>query len=444
MKKCLSILIVVFLGGIRLLAQDLFFPSKEGMVLCYNYRDTKGMLLEHVYQTVMQVSQSDDELKVTYRGERFSPQMELLNTEELTSGQSNSGFTLGLNKGLFSSLSNFSVTQTGSNYVMKANKRISVRAGTFTCYEHVYKSNEFFHQMGIAPFHYVVWLAKNVGVVKIEGYNARGRRESYMELVEIKQLSATDLAAIPSIQATEQVAQPKTVSVPSAQPAAPTPTVINLQAQPAESPAVTIPVIPPTQQDATPTVTNQQTTQAVTPSVPTVINLQTQWEATPNSPTGINLQTQPETAPTTIVALPARAAETGDTPYAYCYGTNSKCTGRDCSQIKVITPASSDVLVTLKQNDRVVSHAFIRANSSYIFYVPNGTYQPFFYYGSNWDPEKAMKQTECGLLQGGFANNEHFGKDSPQTLNNNLLTYELILQQNGNFSTKPSNPNEAF
>lgn len=43
-----------------------------------------------------------------------------------------------------------------------------------------------------------------------------------------------------------------------------------------------------------------------------------------------------------------------------------------------------------------------------------------------------------------FGKNEHFGKDSPQTLTNNILEYELILQQNGNFSRKASNVNEAF
>lgn len=39
---------------------------------------------------------------------------------------------------------------------------------------------------------------------------------------------------------------------------------------------------------------------------------------------------------------------------------------------------------------------------------------------------------------------EYFGKDYPQSLHNNILEYELILQQNGNFSTKPSSPDEAL
>ncbi len=49
-----------------------------------------------------------------------------------------------------------------------------------------------------------------------------------------------------------------------------------------------------------------------------------------------------------------------------------------------------------------------------------------------------------GEIKGGFITNEDFGKDEPQYLNNNILEYELILQENGNFSTRPSNPEEAL
>jgi hypothetical protein len=135
---------------------------------------------------------------------------------------------------------------------------------------------------------------------------------------------------------------------------------------------------------------------------------------------------------------------TGSTPYSYCFGRNSSCSDWGCSQIKVRTPYNSDVLVTIKKGEKVVRHAFIKGGSSYTFELPNGTYQPFFYYGKGWNPEKVMKQTDCGTLKGGFITNEDFGKDSPQTLSNNVLEYELILQQSGNFSTRPSNANEAL
>jgi hypothetical protein len=135
---------------------------------------------------------------------------------------------------------------------------------------------------------------------------------------------------------------------------------------------------------------------------------------------------------------------TGSTPYSYCFGRNNSCNDYGCSQIKVRTPSNSDVLVTIKKNGKVYRHAYIRASSSSTFEFPNGTYQTFFYYGKGWYPEKFMKETTCGTLKGGFLTNEHFGKDDPQHLNNSILEYELILQQNGNFSTRPSSKNEAF
>lgn len=133
---------------------------------------------------------------------------------------------------------------------------------------------------------------------------------------------------------------------------------------------------------------------------------------------------------------------TGDTPYATYYGKNAKCSGNNCSQITVRT-SNSDVLVTIKQEGQVVRHAYIQENSSYTFYVPDGTYQPFFYYGKGWNPEKEMKSS-IGTILGGFVSGEVFGKDYPQHLESNILEYSLILQQDGNFSTKPSNPEEAL
>lgn len=131
---------------------------------------------------------------------------------------------------------------------------------------------------------------------------------------------------------------------------------------------------------------------------------------------------------------------TGDTPYSQYYGENSSCDDYGCSQIKVRT-SNSDVIVLIKKNDEVIRHAYINSRSSYTFSFPNGTYQPFFYYGKGWNPKKEMKG---GKVKGGFITNESFGKDSPQKISNQILTYELILQERGNFSTRPSSPEEAF
>lgn len=135
---------------------------------------------------------------------------------------------------------------------------------------------------------------------------------------------------------------------------------------------------------------------------------------------------------------------TGSTPYASCFGGNPRCSTFGCSQLIVRTPSNSDVLVTIKNSGQVVRHAYIRANSTYEFELPKGTYQPFFYYGKGWYPEKEMQGSSGCQIKGGFISDEVYGKDDPQYLDNNILTYELILQPNGNFSTRPSNANEAF
>ena len=143
-------------------------------------------------------------------------------------------------------------------------------------------------------------------------------------------------------------------------------------------------------------------------------------------------------------AILQNSLATGATPYSYCYGKDNSCSSSGCSELKVKTPFNSDVLVTIKRNDEVYRHAYIKAGSSYTFQLPNGTYQPFFYYGKGWDPDKVMKETSCGTLKGGFVADEHVGKDSPQNLFNDILGYELILQQSGNFSTQSSNIREAL
>jgi hypothetical protein len=101
-------------------------------------------------------------------------------------------------------------------------------------------------------------------------------------------------------------------------------------------------------------------------------------------------------------------------------------------------------LVTIKKDGKVVRHAYIRANDSYTFEIPNGAYQPFFYYGRGWNPEKVMKEIPEGIIKGGFMSNEVFGKDEIQVLENEILEYQLILQTDGNFTTRPSNAEDAL
>lgn len=133
----------------------------------------------------------------------------------------------------------------------------------------------------------------------------------------------------------------------------------------------------------------------------------------------------------------SNSLSTGSSPYT-SYGASAT----DESQISVSTSASSncDVVVIVKSGGEIARNAYIKAGGSYTFYIPNGRYQVFFYGGKGWNPNKSMP----GGLTGGFVANESYSKDSPVDLNYQGLTYELIPQPNGNFSTQQSSANEIF
>lgn len=134
----------------------------------------------------------------------------------------------------------------------------------------------------------------------------------------------------------------------------------------------------------------------------------------------------------------------GSMPWAYCFGSRNGCGGYDCSQISVLS-GGSDVLVTIKDEEgNVCRHAYIKAGTKFKFSIPNGRYQVFFYSGTGWNPNRFMKNTSCGELRGGFVSGERFTKDSYVDIYNQILSYELIEQVNGNLSTQPSSMNEAL
>ena len=80
------------------------------------------------------------------------------------------------------------------------------------------------------------------------------------------------------------------------------------------------------------------------------------------------------------------------------------------------------IIKDVRNNNKVKAHAYIHSGKSYTFRLPNGEYQPFFYYGSGWNPKKIH-----GEVIGGFANGEVFSKDNPQLLDYNILSYTLQL-----------------
>lgn len=140
------------------------------------------------------------------------------------------------------------------------------------------------------------------------------------------------------------------------------------------------------------------------------------------------------------------ALSNGAEPYAAWYGTNKYIDDyTPHSEIQVKAPYNSDVIAIVRYNNHngnVAGHRYIRAGNTATIYLRNGyNYQTFFYYGKGWYPDKEMKNG----LKGGFIKNEAYSKDgSASYLENNILTYELTLQEHGNFQTSSSNEAEIF
>ena len=127
---------------------------------------------------------------------------------------------------------------------------------------------------------------------------------------------------------------------------------------------------------------------------------------------------------------------TGEVPYR-CTGLS----GDDASiTVKTSSTSNCDVIVMIKTGGTLVRNAYIRAGGSYTFNLPNGRYQVFFYGGRGWNPNKSMPNG----YKGGFVANESYSKDEATYLEYERLTYELIPQPNGNFTTRQSNANEIF
>lgn len=119
--------------------------------------------------------------------------------------------------------------------------------------------------------------------------------------------------------------------------------------------------------------------------------------------------------------------KTGELPYVQHLGNNAYSGN---AKIKVNAPLNSDVLVIIKDiNGKMRKHAYIRANDSYSFYLSQGSYESFFYYGRGWNPDKSMSNG----FRGGFMYDELYSKSGYEFLQDNSegsqeLTYILKLR----------------
>lgn len=145
-----------------------------------------------------------------------------------------------------------------------------------------------------------------------------------------------------------------------------------------------------------------------------------------------------------LILMSAMASAQSRQPYAQWFGYNKSFDDyTPHSEVTVKAPHNSEVIVIIRHNNKdgnVAGHMYLSKGTTGTIQLANGTYQVFFYYGSTWSPSLDMGNG----IKGGFTKDVSYSKDNPEQLYNGVLTYELILQRNGNFNTKPSNKNEVF
>lgn len=104
--------------------------------------------------------------------------------------------------------------------------------------------------------------------------------------------------------------------------------------------------------------------------------------------------------------------KTGSTPYSSCFGADKPCEKQGCSRIIVSALPETDLVAIIRsvEHHTIVMHAYIQKGDAFTFHIPNGHYEVVMYSGLGWYPEKRIKETNCGVVFGGFLVNERMEK----------------------------------
>lgn len=127
--------------------------------------------------------------------------------------------------------------------------------------------------------------------------------------------------------------------------------------------------------------------------------------------------------------------ETGSKPYKDHYRSR---TGDNYIDFKT---SGEDYVIIVRDNHTsdVVNHIYVRANDRGRLYLPNGTYNIYFYGGKGWNPN--MKN---GNVVGGFVSGGYIQKDGPVELYGQYGEYTLYPVQNGNLQLQSATKSEAL
>ena len=127
--------------------------------------------------------------------------------------------------------------------------------------------------------------------------------------------------------------------------------------------------------------------------------------------------------------------KTGSKPYMYYYSSR---TGDNYLDFKT---SGNDYVIIVKNygSSDVVNHIYVRAGDIGRLYLPNGTYNIYFYGGKGWNPDM-----DNGNVKGGFVSGGHIQKDGPVELYNQYGEYTLYPVKDGNLQLQRASKGEAF
>jgi uncharacterized protein (DUF2141 family) len=232
MKRFLKITTALFLATSinfnSILAQDcsVFFPSKEGSMIELTQYDAKNKVTGITKQAVISKESTGAGIKINFKSESFSPKGESLNVGQYAVKCENGIFYFDMNNFLpkesmgaskdaeiemkadnldfpsnpeigktlgsgtvkmimkSNGMTLMEITITISDRKVEAIENITTPAGTFECYKVTFRV--LTHMMFDVETVGVQWVAKNVGVVKMENYDKKGKLTGTSLLTAIK------------------------------------------------------------------------------------------------------------------------------------------------------------------------------------------------------------------------------------------------------------------
>jgi hypothetical protein len=226
--KTILLIATILLSSMLTKAEEIYFPSKEGVVLEYKVYDNKNRETGTTRYTIVEVNRTGDDMDITYlietmdkdektqfkdeitvhkKGEKLyldmtnmfkrailkekgeiPKQLEITGNDIITPSNLDIGDVLPdshVNMAVKKGIINIKISINITDRTVEALETISVPAGSFEAYKITSNLSAKASIINRASTS-AEWLVKGIGVVRSENYDKKGKLESYTELISIK------------------------------------------------------------------------------------------------------------------------------------------------------------------------------------------------------------------------------------------------------------------